>query len=104
MEVAGLPIRINTLAPCWTSTNVLPDIEGLLKAVSHESQAPLVVARGAAHLMVDGTKHGDVVYVADGKFKEIEKAVLKPAFETILGEGNPTDDEILRRILALAGP
>lgn len=71
-----------------------------MKGISHEAQAPLVVARLAAYLMVDGSRHGDVIYVSDGKYTEIEKTVLWPAYETIKGEGNPTDDEILKRILA----
>lgn len=103
VEAAGLPIRINTLAPCWTSTQILPDLEGIMKAISHESQSPLVVARAVVLLMVDASKRGDVVYIADGKYTEIEKAVLAPAFDSIKGD-SPSDDEILARILALAGP
>lgn len=54
--------------------------------------------------MVDTSRNGEVIYVSDGKYKEIEKAVLGPAYQTIKGEGNPSDDEILERILGLAGP
>jgi len=75
-----------------------------MKAISHQSQPTLVVARAAAYLMVDTSRNGEVVYVSDGKYKEIEKAVLWPAYKTIKGEGNPSDDEILERILGLAGP
>ncbi|KAH8649745.1 putative 15-hydroxyprostaglandin dehydrogenase [Tricladium varicosporioides] len=101
---AGLPIRVNTLAPSWTSTQVLPDLDGIMKAISHEAQPTLVVARAAAYMMVDTSRDGEVIYVSDGKYKEIEKAVLAPAYETIKGEGNPSDDEILARIFGLAGP
>jgi hypothetical protein len=52
-------------------------------------------------MMADSARHGEVIYVSDGKYSEIEKAVLWPAYESIKGEGNPSDDEILRRILAL---
>jgi hypothetical protein len=78
-------------------------MDGLMKGISHEAQASSVVARAAAYMMVDASRHGNVIYVSDGKYKEIEKAVLWPAFESIKGEGNPSDDEILERILALAG-
>src|SRR4051812_43879619 len=101
MENAGLPIRVNTIAPSWTSTQILPDVAGIMKLVSHKSQEPLVVARAAAYLMVDGVRNGDVVFVADGKYTEIEKAILRPAYETIKGKENPSDDEILGRIYGL---
>jgi hypothetical protein len=75
-----------------------------MKAISHQAQPTLVVARAAAYLMVDTARNGEVVYVADGKCKEIEKAVLWPAYLSIKGDGNPSDDEILERILGLAAP
>ncbi|KAL7943589.1 short chain dehydrogenase/reductase [Trichoderma barbatum] len=99
--IAGLPIRVNTLAPSWTTSNVLPDLEGLMREISHVSQPALVVARAVAYLMADASRHGDLIYIADGKYKEVEKAVLLPAYETIKGEGNPSDDDILKRLLEL---
>jgi len=97
VQAANIPIRINILMPSWTSTNILPDVAGIMKAVSHESQPTLVVARIAALLMVDESRDGEVIFVADGKYKEIEKSVLTPAYESIKGDA-PSDDEILRRI------
>ncbi|UKZ74633.1 hypothetical protein TrVFT333_002303 [Trichoderma virens FT-333] len=97
--VAGVPIRINTLMPSWTMSNVLPDLEGLMRGISHVPQPALAVARAAAHLMADASRQGDVIFVADGTYKEIEKTVLYPAYETIKGEGNPSDDEVLKRLL-----
>jgi hypothetical protein len=89
--------------PSWTTTNVLPNMDGIMKGISHEAQTPLVVARCVAYLMADTSRHGNVIYVSDGKYTEIEKTVLWPAYETIKGEGNPSDDEVLKRIFALAG-
>lgn len=71
-----------------------------MKAVSHQAQSPVVVARSAAYLMTTTDREGDVIFVSDGKFLEIEQAVLTPAYQSIRGEG-PSDDEILGRILAL---
>lgn len=102
MEAASIPVRINTLAPSWTSTNVLPDVAGIMQAVSHRSQSPDVVARLTAFLMVDEKRNGEIIFVDNGKYTEIEKAVLVPAFEKIMGDA-PSDDDILRRILALSG-
>lgn len=102
MEATGIPIRINILAPSWTSTNVLPDVAGIMQAVSHRSQSPGVVAKLTAFLMVDEKRHGEIIFVDDGKYTEIEKTVLLPAFEKIKGDA-PSDDEILKRIVALSG-
>jgi hypothetical protein len=88
--------------PSWTSTNILPDLDGLMQGISHEAQPGLIVARCATYLMVNASRHGEVIYVSDGKYTEIEKAILWPAAQTIIGEGNPSDDEILKRIFALA--
>jgi NAD(P)-dependent dehydrogenase (short-subunit alcohol dehydrogenase family) len=94
VEAAGLPIRVNTLAPSWTATQVLPDLENL--------QSPAVVARTVAYLMASKTRHGDLIYVCEGKFKEIEKSILAPAYETIKG-ASLSDDEVLAKVQALAG-
>ncbi|KAF9694145.1 hypothetical protein EKO04_007922 [Ascochyta lentis] len=102
LSAASLPIRVNSLAPSWTATQVLPDLGDLLKAVNYDAQPTGVVAKAAAYLMADGKRHGDVVFVCDGKYKEIEKAVLAPAYDQVRGSG-PSDDEVLARILALAG-
>lgn len=101
LENAGLPIRVNVIAPSWTSTQIFPDVAGVMAQISHKSQEPLVVARLAAYLMVDGVRNGEVVYVADGKYKEIQKALLRPLYESIKGKDNPSDDEILGRVYAL---
>lgn len=104
MEAAGLPIRVNTLMPSWTVTNLLPDFAGLLAGARYAAQEGTLVARAAVYLMANvGDRQGDVVFVSGGKCTEIEKAVLAPACEAIQGLDYPGDDEILRRIQALDG-
>ncbi|KAF2623672.1 NAD(P)-binding protein [Macroventuria anomochaeta] len=102
LQASSLPIRVNSLAPSWTATQVLPGLDDLLKAVDYDAQSTDVVARAAAYLFVDGKRHGDVVFVCEGKYKEIEKAILAPAYGKVKGEG-PSDDDVLARIFALAG-
>ncbi|PSN59574.1 NAD(P)-binding protein [Corynespora cassiicola Philippines] len=102
IDAAGLPIRVNTLAPSWTATQVLPDLKDLLAAVSQSCQPTSVVARAVAYLMADKTRHGDVIFVCEGKYTEIEKAVLAPAYESIKGD-SLSDDEVLAKVLALGG-
>lgn len=100
VEVAGLPIRVNTLAPSWTATQVLPDLKNLLAAVSQDCQPTSVVARAVAYLFADKSRHGDVIFVCDGKYTEIEKAVLAPAYESIKGD-SLSDDQVLAKVMAL---
>ncbi|KAF1945261.1 NAD(P)-binding protein [Clathrospora elynae] len=102
VEAAGLPIRVNTLAPSWTATQVLPDLKDLLAAVSQACQPTSVVARAVAYLMADKSRHGEVIFVCDGKYTEIEKSVLAPAYETIKGD-SLSDDAVLAKVMALAG-
>ncbi|RYP21955.1 hypothetical protein DL767_009158 [Monosporascus sp. MG133] len=98
---AKLPIRINTLAPSWTESQVLPNLKESMEAISVELQPASAVARAAAYLMVDGSRQGHVIHVQGGKYKEIDEAVLLPAFESIKGKGYPDDNDVLRRLEAL---
>ncbi|KAI8933817.1 hypothetical protein NX059_009519 [Plenodomus lindquistii] len=100
VEAAGLPIRVNTLAPSWTATQVLPNLEGLLAAVSVNCQTTSVVARAVAYLFATSTRNGETIYVCDGKYTEIEKAVLRPAYDSIRGD-SLSDDDVFARVLAL---
>ncbi|KAF2017902.1 NAD(P)-binding protein [Aaosphaeria arxii CBS 175.79] len=102
VEVAGLPIRVNTLIPSWTDSQVLPDLKNILAAVSQGCQPASVVARAVAYLFVEKSRHGDVIFICDGKYTEVEKTILAPAYDTIRGE-HPTDDEVLARVFALGG-
>lgn len=102
VKSANLPIRVNLLAPSWTSTQVLPNVQSILQAVQHDSQSPSVVARATVYLMLDASRNGEVIFINDGKYKEIGEAELTPVYERIKGKG-PSDDEILGRIFALSG-
>ena len=102
LDVASIPIRVNSLMPSWTNTSVIPSMEVIMPGISQPMQTPLIVARAAVYLMATTERQGEVVYVADGKYTEIEKSVLYPAYEKILGEGNKSDDKVLENILAFA--
>jgi NAD(P)-dependent dehydrogenase (short-subunit alcohol dehydrogenase family) len=102
VEVAGLPIHVNTLAPSWTATQVLPDLKDLLAAVSQNCQSTEVVARAVAYLMATKSRNGDLIFVCDGKYTEIEKSILAPAYESIKGT-SLSDDAVLAKVMALAG-
>ncbi|KAK6225221.1 short-chain dehydrogenase [Colletotrichum tabaci] len=101
LEAAKIPIRVNTLAPTWADSNVLPDLRGLMEKVGVEIQPAEAVARGAALLMADGSRNGHVIHVQLGKYKEIDESILLPAFESIKGPDYPSEDEVLRRLQEL---
>ncbi|KAF1919924.1 hypothetical protein BDU57DRAFT_536860 [Ampelomyces quisqualis] len=92
----------NTLAPSWTATQGLPDLKGLLSAVSQSGQSPSVVARVVAFSMASQSGHGDMIVVSDGrgKYTEIEKSVLGPAYDS-MRDKSLSNDEVIRQILAL---
>ncbi|KAF6797602.1 short-chain dehydrogenase [Colletotrichum musicola] len=101
IESAGLPIRVNILAPTWTDSNVLPNLRAAMDAIGVEIQSPESVARAAAFLMADSTRNGNVIHVQLGRYKEIDESVLLPAYESIKGPDYPGEDEVLRRLQAL---
>ena len=100
LNAAKLPLRVNTLAPSWTDSNVLPDLKVALEAVEVECQPAAAVARAAALLMADGARHGHLIHVCRGRYKEIDHAVLLPAFDQIRGD-YPLEDDVLNRLAAL---
>jgi NAD(P)-dependent dehydrogenase (short-subunit alcohol dehydrogenase family) len=101
IQVAKLPIRVNTLAPTWTDSSVLPNLKGMMEKIGVEVQPASAVARAAALLMADASRNGHVIHVQRGKYKEIDEAVLLPAFEAIKGDDYPSEDEVLRLLQEL---
>ncbi|KAK7911968.1 hypothetical protein PG985_014449 [Apiospora marii] len=99
-KAAQLPIRVNTLAPTWTDSSVLPNLRGLMEKIGVEIQPASAVARAAALLMADTSRHGNLLHVSCGKYKEIDDAVLLPAFDTIKGD-YPGEDDVLERLMAV---
>ncbi|KAI1344503.1 NAD(P)-binding protein [Xylariaceae sp. FL0016] len=102
LSQSKLPIRVNTLAPAWTESQVLPNLKGLMAAIDVEIQPALAVAKGAVYMMADKSKLGDLLYIQKGKYKEIDASVLQPAVQSIRGADYPSEDEVLRRLEVLA--
>ncbi|KAF5255809.1 hypothetical protein FOXYS1_13754 [Fusarium oxysporum] len=102
LKAARLPIRVNTLAPSWTDSNVVPSLKSLLNSINVDVQPASVVARCAAYLMANTTMNGQVVHVQRGKYAEVDTAVLIPAYRKIKGDDYPSEDEIFERLAAAA--
>lgn len=95
----GLPIRLNTVAPTWTVTSVLPRLQQILDGLGVEGQPASAVAHAAVLLMADEKRNGHAIHVQQGKFKEIDEAILLPAAEAIRGPDYPAEDDVLKRAL-----
>jgi hypothetical protein len=52
--------------------------------------------------MATKSRNGDLLFVCDGKYSEIEKSILAPAYESIKGT-SLSDDAVLAKVMALAG-
>ncbi|KAK5694148.1 hypothetical protein LTR97_009769 [Elasticomyces elasticus] len=94
----GLPIRINSLAPGWTETGMVP--KGVVEAAGAATQSPDVVAKSAALLMASNSYQGTLIYSDRGKYWEIEETMLKHVADiTGSGEG---EDVVMDKIMKLA--
>jgi NAD(P)-dependent dehydrogenase (short-subunit alcohol dehydrogenase family) len=94
LQSTGLPIRINTIAPSWTVTGIVPES---ISAIGKKTQGPDVVARKVALLMADNKRNGQLIYSHDGKYKEIEESILMKAVDDIL-DGEIGDDLVVERM------
>ncbi|KAI8627599.1 putative 15-hydroxyprostaglandin dehydrogenase [Xylariaceae sp. FL1651] len=100
-EMQDVPIRINAVAPSWTDTGMVP--ETLLGPLGISTQSPTTVARVAAMLMADETRRGHLIHVDHGRYKEIDEAVMLPAYLSIVPQDTIDEDESMGRIAAAAG-
>ncbi|EMC97077.1 hypothetical protein BAUCODRAFT_437377 [Baudoinia panamericana UAMH 10762] len=98
LEKAGLPIRINGIAPSWTRTGLVP--AGLLEAIGAQSQSAEVVARSVALLMADARRQGQLIWSDRGNYLEIEQPMLSFVVD-ILGGHEETADGIMDKIEAV---
>ncbi|KAF2716225.1 NAD(P)-binding protein [Polychaeton citri CBS 116435] len=80
-------IRMNEIAPSWTVTGLLPP--QLTDRIDGPWQQPEVVARAVAVLMADQKRQGQLIYIVQGKYKEVEEGFLMTAAREILDGEEP---------------
>ena len=78
-------VRINAIAPSWTNTGIVPG-RIIEQVAGIKVQEPLDVARSVADLFADESRHGQLIYSVEGRYSEIEEAVLLKIVESIVGE------------------
>ncbi|KAH8432057.1 uncharacterized protein LDX57_009705 [Aspergillus melleus] len=95
-------VRVNAVAPSWTDTGMVP--RALLESVGARVQDAEVVARAVAGLCGDNDRHGELVYVWDGRFFEINssKGGMLDAIEEMLPE-MVSEGEAMRRLRVTSG-
>lgn len=96
-----LPIRINSVAPSWTATNIIP--QELLDVLGEATQTPDVVARSVTLLMADKQRHGQMIYSDRGIFTDIESGEngLDGLSKKMLGPGYTEVEDGLKKMRAL---
>ncbi|KAK3117312.1 hypothetical protein LTR53_001429 [Teratosphaeriaceae sp. CCFEE 6253] len=87
LEKSGLPLRMNSVAPSWTVTGLVP--KGLVEAAGHGTQTPDVVARSVALLMADASRQGQVIE-SDGVDDIVEKMMEVAQRQPKQGKGTFT--------------
>ncbi|KAK5945466.1 hypothetical protein PMZ80_002671 [Knufia obscura] len=96
----SIPIRVNCIAPSWTTTGLVP--EGFIeKTTGVGTQTPNVVARSVAILMADAGRNGQLIYSVEGKYSEAEGTLLKAAADIV---GDVNEDVVMAKLLqAMSG-
>jgi NAD(P)-dependent dehydrogenase (short-subunit alcohol dehydrogenase family) len=102
LKSAQVPTRITTPAPSSTDSEVIPSLKGLLNNINIDAQPAYPVARCAAYLMADTSMNGQLVHVQRGRYVGFDDAVLLPAYDKINGDGCPSEDEAVERLVAPA--
>lgn len=101
IQQAGIPIRINGIAPSWTESGILATHE-MFTEVGGLVQPASAVARSVALLMADQARNGQLIFSEAGRYWEVEDAILKPAYLTVRTPGAQALDETLSKVMALA--
>ncbi|KAM0719259.1 hypothetical protein Q7P37_005164 [Cladosporium fusiforme] len=101
LKLAGLPIRINGIAPDPTETPLIPS--ELLREAGGFVQTPEDVAPTAALLMADESRRGHLIYSEAGRYWEVDEAVLLPAAESIRIKGQLSLNETIAKAMEILG-
>lgn len=96
-----IPIRINAIGPNWTASGLVP--KETCHAAGVPTQSADVVGRQVAYLMADESRQGQFIWSEQGKFFEIEEAVLLPAAAKLTGWDDVSPDTAQEALAKLWG-
>lgn len=80
-------VRVNVVAPWFTLTPFTAKVAGIWQQAGLPQNTPLDVSKAIAFLALNSEYHGKSLYVADGKFTELEGPV-QAARDQWLGKQN----------------
>ncbi|KAI1294456.1 short chain dehydrogenase [Xylaria venustula] len=92
LTAQNLPVRVNALAPSWTSTGMVMD--ELFKQFGIYTQPAAAVARAVAKLMADESRRGQLIHIDHGLYKEIDETLLR-TFDSFSHKDTTSEDETL---------
>lgn len=90
-DLGTLNVRINLMCPFWTDTGIFPKEQLVKNASAQKSmQPPIACSYAVAHLALDETCQGRVVYVAAGTYTDVDQGLMdtRPLW---LGKDNHLD-------------
>lgn len=97
LDLAGIPIRINTITPTWTETALFP--REMIISAGGAIQTAADVAPSAALFMADRTRTGQVIYSEEARLWEIEEALLLPTALSVGIPGTQSLEETLTKAI-----
>lgn len=101
LELSGLPVRINAIAPDMTETPLIPS--ELIVAAGGVVQTAEQVAPTAVLLMAQEGRKGHLIYSEAGRYWEVDGAVLLPAAESVGVQGKQSMNETMAKVAELVG-
>ncbi|KAL4892705.1 hypothetical protein BDV59DRAFT_202452 [Aspergillus ambiguus] len=102
-STAPTAVRLNAVAPSWTATGLVP--REVIESMGAVVQEPEAVAKGVVTLFGEPARHGELLYIWDSRYFEINKAEGGLLDSTLKMLPVPVaEDEIMRRLKkAVAG-
>ncbi|KAI0431291.1 short chain dehydrogenase [Xylaria sp. FL1042] len=92
LTVQDAPVRINALAPSWTSTGIV--IDELFKQFGVYTQPASAVARAALKLMADESRRGQLIHIDHGVYKEVDETLLN-TYNTFSHKDTISEDDAM---------
>ncbi|OAP61751.1 hypothetical protein AYL99_03954 [Fonsecaea erecta] len=97
-------VRVNCVAPSFTRTSLFtPE---MMEFLGLDFQKPEAVSEAVALLAVDATRHGQSIYVEEGRHREVELEILRVSYEacnTLPGveSRHKNDVQVVEKFLSL---
>ncbi|KAI0535004.1 short chain dehydrogenase [Xylaria digitata] len=98
LTAQNVPVRINAVAPSWTASSIV--VQQLFNQFGIYTQPASAVARAAANLMADESRRGHLIHVDHGIYKEVDEALLLPAYHTLPHKETTNEDEAMGQMIA----